>query len=36
MLQNMDSVWNLLHTCVQCDLKSHVRPQCGDEIEFEN
>ena len=23
-------------TCVQCALKSHVRPQCGDGIEFEN
>jgi len=21
---------------VQCALKSHVRPQCGDRIEFEN
>ena len=24
------------HTCVQCALKSHVRPQCGDGVEFEN
>ena len=23
-------------TCVQCALKSYVRPQCGDGIEFEN
>ena len=23
-------------TCVQCALKSDVRPQCGDGIEFEN
>ena len=23
-------------TCVQCALKSHVRPQCGDGIEFKN
>ena len=23
-------------TCVQCALKSHVRPQFGDGIEFEN
>ena len=36
VLQNMDSVWNLLQTCVQCALKSHVRPECGDEIEFSN
>ena len=23
-------------TCVQCALKSHLRPHCGDGIEFEN
>lgn len=23
-------------TCVQCALKSHVSPQCGDGIEFKN
>ena len=23
-------------TCVQCALKSHVRPQCGDGIELKN
>ena len=23
-------------TCVQCALNSHVRPQCGDGIEFKN
>ena len=23
-------------TCVRCALKSHVRPQCGDGIKFEN
>ena len=23
-------------TCVQCALKSHVSPQCGDGVEFKN
>ena len=26
----------MIVACVQCALKSHVRPQCGDGIEFEN
>ena len=30
----MDSVWNLLHTCVPCALKSLVRPQRGDGIDL--
>ena len=31
----MHSVF-VVFACVQCALKSHVNPKCGDGIEFEN